>query len=493
MTFVSDDLRRSARFAFDKSDDKNLKKTCHAILNANPQDVDARRLLGLAALRNGRPDLAETWFRETAARRPDSPSVWRDLARALVDLRRDAEAEAILSAAVARGVRTAGTLSLLGKVRARLDRNEDAQAAFEAAIELDPTRGEAYWGLADLGGVAVGDPIYAQAEELLADERFSTTGRIAVRYALAEANRLSGEHAAFLEHAKIANAEQRSQLSWGQRESTKDAWRAGERANAYVQRKSKVLEAAAQDSDAPVIPIFLIGELGSGARLAEAMLAHEPGVFAGGELNYVLGSVARVVESHTGRKFPEGVERLKPKAIAEARAAYFERAQRVTTDSRYIVDRSLGHAPLAGVLRVLFPEARLVRVERDPINQGLDIHRRHTMNKPTTALDLAGVGRTVRSARRHAAQADRQLTGHITTVNTDALAASPATGEVTLREAAGLPLLLSTFSSPHIRRAADTLAQFTPALLETCDRQLRPLRRALRELGRESGLDSGRS
>jgi len=345
MTVVSEDLRRSARFAFDKSDDKNLNKTCHAILDANPQDVDARRLLGLAALRNGRPDLAESWFRETAARRPDSPSVWRDLARALVDLRRDAEAEAILAAAAARGVRTAGTLSLLGKVRARLDRNEDAQTAFEAAIELDPARGEAYWGLADLGGIAAGDPIYVQAEELLAQDRFSDTGRIAARYALAEANRVSGQHSAFLEHAKIANADQRSQLSWGQRETAKDAWRAGERANVYVQRKAKALDAAAQASDAPIVPIFLIGELGSGARLAEAMLANEPGVFAGGELNYVLGPVARVVETHTGRKFPEGVERLKPKAIAEARAAYFERARRVTQDSRYIIDRSLGHTP----------------------------------------------------------------------------------------------------------------------------------------------------
>lgn len=486
MNAISEDLRRSARFAFDKADDHRLQKTCKAILDANPQDVDARRLLGLAALRDARPDLAETWFRETAARRPDSPAAWRDLARALVELRREAEAEALLAAAVARGVRTAGLLVVLGQVRERLDRTADAIAAFEAAIELDPGRGEAYWGLAKLGGLTPGDPVFVQAEERLATGGFTDAARVPARFALAEACRQAGDYEGFLARAKAANADLRAQTPRAQRDGARDLWRAGERARFAAARRAKELETRAANEAGDLVPIFLIAEPRGGAEVAEAVLTNEPGVFAGGALNFIAGPVAKVIERHTGRRFPDGVENLKPNAIAEARAAYFERAKRLAPNARRIVDRSAELAPLAGVLRLLFPEAPIVRLERNAFDQALDLYRTYAPNRPAAATDLAQLGRWLRNARRAAEQAERAFDDAVAVIDVDALAASPATEENTLREAAGLAVSLTTFSSPRVRAALRAVAPTPEALKQACERPLRPLKRALKEYGKEA-------
>lgn len=482
MTAVTEDLRRVARFAYERSDHQKLRKACRAILEANPQDADARRLLGLAALRDSRPDLAEAWFRETTARRPDSATAWRDLACSLIELRRESEAEAILSAATARGVRSPGSLTMLGVIRARLDRDEDARSAFEAAIEVDPTRGEAYWGLADVGGLAPDDPAYAQAERLLRTDRFSPTAAVAAQFALAEANRRAGLADSFFKHVHRANAAQRATASGRGSERTDD-WRRAVQEATVAARSRRRKKGGAEDNAGPT-PIFVIGEPCCGAELAEAVLAEEPGAFAAGEVRLLQGAVARELARVTRRRGLDGVTRLNDAQRALVRAAYIERAQRIAPDARWFIDRSPDLALHVGALRFLFPEARIVRLERAPIQQGLDIYRRYWPSNGARRADLRTIGRDMRAARRASAQLVRVGDLDIAVVDAEELLASPAAAEPTLRDAAGLPMSLSTFSSRSVRRTTSKLVRFEPDFLKGHGRDIAPLRRGLGEFAR---------
>lgn len=481
MSVVSEDLRRTARFAFERSDHHRLKKVCRAILEADPHDADARRLLGLAALKDDRPDLAEAWLRETTARRPDSASAWRNLARALVELRREGEAEAMLSAAAARGVSTSGTMTMLGAIRARLDRAEDARAAFEAAIEMDPARGEAYWGLAEVGGLAVDSAAYAQAGRLLETGRVTPAASVATQFALSEADRRAGRFASFMARLHEANAAQRGLLP-RHPPSAKDAWR---RALRTTPLEARLARKQADEATARPVPIFLVGEPCCGAELAEAMLASEPGVFAAGEINLFHGAVARELARVGRGRGAMSVARLGDAQRTLAREAYLERARRIAPDARWFVDRSRDLNVHAGALRVLFPEARIIRLERAPIRQGLDIYRRFRPNGDARACDLTAIGRDLRAARRGAAAVLRRADLKIAMIDADALAASPIDAEPKLRAAAGLPVRLSTFSSPRARRAATMLQALSEETLAELERDLAPLRRALGEFGRD--------
>ncbi|MGD2133066.1 MAG: sulfotransferase [Maricaulaceae bacterium] len=473
MTAIVEDLRRSARTAFDRTEHERLNTACQELLSVDPHDSEARRLLGLAAMRDHRPDLAEPWLRETAARKPDDASSWRALAGALAAMRRESEAEALLSAAAARGVQTAGLLVMLANLRLRLGLDAGACEAFEAAIAADPVRGEAYWGLAVAGGLTREDPIYAEAEKLIEKKRLEGAALAPVLFALAEAERRAGEADAFMARIVDANQAQRARLA---RSPEKPAalWRNLQKRAGDLRRPSK----DAGPGSAPM-PVFLIGEPCCGAELAEAMLAGEPGAFAAGEINLIRGPVLGEIARLTRRRNLDEALRLKPAQRDKVRAAYFERARRIAPKARWFIDRSPGLAAHAASLRALFPEAAIVRLERPGVQQGLDIYRRYWTSPRRETCDLAAIGDNLKRAHRafHGLARNRNL--DVAILDAEALIDSPLDAEPALREAAKLPPSLSSFSSKGVRRARSHLARFGDDFVEAHARTFKPLVRAL--------------
>ena len=159
-------------------------------------------------------------------------------------------------------------------------------------------------------------------------------------------------------------------------------------------------------------------------------------------------------------------------------------AARLAPEARWFVDRSPHLAAHADVLRALFPEAAIIRLERAPLQQGLDIHRRCWTDGDPMVNDLAAIGRELRAARRAFARLERRCDLQITTLDADFLATSPVEADAELRAAAGLPVSLSTFSSPGVRLATADLARFPAALFTEHGGMIAPLKRALREYGR---------
>lgn len=381
------DLRRAARAAFASEDDQRLTRACEAVLRAAPQDAEARRLLGRAALRDARPERAEPWFREAAARAPYDPGAWGDLARALVEQRRVADAEAILAAAASNGVRSASMLVFLGGLRERLGRRDDARAAYEAAIDADPMSGEAHRALAYAGGLSADEPRAARLSRLVGEGALTPAAAAAALFALAEAERRSGHGEAFM--ALLAQANARQLALWGRR---KDPAGVGPKRLARLVT-AKTLEAAARAQPAPFTPVFIIGlREGGQEHLARALAAH-PDMADAGAFNLLGGPVLRAFEALTGRPAPEGFERLDAAQLDAIAAIYVERARRLFPDARAILDASLETDPLLGLVAVALPNARIIRLRRDPMDQGFAVYRRwHASGAPHTC-DLAAIAR----------------------------------------------------------------------------------------------------
>jgi hypothetical protein len=278
-----------------------------------------------------------------------------------------------------------------------------------------------------------------------------------------------------------ANAVQRALAAKGA-SSAEDAWRRATRDSAAEARIGRE-QAPADEGDAGPTPIFLVGEACCGAELAEAMLAAEPGVFAAGEINLFHGAVAREL-ARAGRGEPVSIARLTEAQRALARDAYLDRARRIAPEAQWFVDRSRDLAMHVGALRALFPEARIIRLERSALRQGFDVYRRYRPNADARSCDLLAIGRDLRAAQRGFASLLRRTELEATVVDTDELAAEPINAGPKLRAAAGLPVQLSAFSSPRVRRAAAALAAVDVETLEALHADLTPLRRGLKELAR---------
>ncbi len=482
----ANDLRRAARAAFEADDGAKLDAACQALLARHPEDSEARRLLGRAALRDFRPDLAVTWLREAAARRPDSPGPWTDLARALKALNRAGEAEAILSAADARGVRSAPLLSQLGYLRADLERFEDAKAAFEGAIDIDPVRGDAYRGLALAGGLNAADPLRVQAERVVAKMRMEPSQAALVHHALAEAALRDGDFYEFLR--RLADANTASAAAWG---------RAADPLEALEKRDLRLLRRRAPklavDDEVVPRPLFLIGGGCAGQPLVEAALAAAGLAESKRAFGAFGGPVARHVESVTRAEFPEEFERLDAAARRAAAQAYRDRAG-AASDARVVVDRAPECDAAIGAAAHLFPDAVFVRLRRDPLDQGLAIYRRPFRTSPGRVTDLKAIGRwTVLRAKRDA-RIDRCLGDRLIDVRAEALVQDPAAA--TARIAAALGLTLDAVAAQSVGRARAPFGEDDPnaapplEIVESAG-ELEPLARACRKTRDAYGADAG--
>ena len=107
------------------------------------------------------------------------------------------------------------------------------------------------------------------------------------------------------------------------------------------------------------------------------------------------------------------------------------------------------------------------------------------ITSPQQSLEAGAVLiRDLRIARRSAVKIAKRSDLAISVIDADALAASPIEAGLGLRAAAGLPMQLTPFISPRIRRATAALTSISEADLESLADDLAPLRKALGEFGR---------
>ena len=122
------------------------------------------------------------------------------------------------------------------------------------------------------------------------------------------------------------------------------------------------------------VPIFVFGMPRSGTSLVEQILASHPAVFGGGELPDL-----RRVFLDTRAALPKDDRHpLDPAALsAHFRAmgeAYLTRVRRVGGAAEHVVDKLPANFVYAGLIALLFPQARMIHTRRDPLDTALSLY-----------------------------------------------------------------------------------------------------------------------
>ncbi|HET8691212.1 MAG TPA: sulfotransferase, partial [Steroidobacteraceae bacterium] len=122
--------------------------------------------------------------------------------------------------------------------------------------------------------------------------------------------------------------------------------------------------------DADVVPIFILGMPRSGTTLVERILARHPRVAPGGEMTVGQAAHAEYLRARARSGLPWPVDPALPeerRLLADARERYAEQALRHAGDARHVTDKHPANALIAGFLRLIFPEAPMVHVVREPM------------------------------------------------------------------------------------------------------------------------------
>ncbi|WP_156680701.1 tetratricopeptide repeat-containing sulfotransferase family protein [Sphingomonas profundi] len=434
-------------------------------LKAHPTDVAAIRMLAELAGRIGRNADAEALLRRAIELAPSFAPARFNLATllyrtnqlpaALEQLRRLAAEEPgnaayrnLAAAALAQLGDTAEAIdhfeAVLGAhpdyTRIRLSyghalktvgRQGDSVAAYRRCIADAPGFGEAWWSLANLKTVRLGDDDVAAMTAALALPTLSPEDRLHLHFALGKAEEDAGRVEAAFGHYATANRLRLELVPYDPAETC-------ERVDRTIALFTGPFLAARVSQGCPAPdPIFVLGMPRAGSTLIEQILASHPRVEGTQELPDIQMMAQRL---GLDAPYPACLATLNAAALRALGEEYLDRARaHRKTDRPFFVDKMPNNWLHIGLIQLILPNARIVDARRHPIACGFSNFKQHFARGQAFAYDLGHMGRYYADYVRLMAHFDAVLPGRIHRVFHEALVADTESEVRRLLAALGLP------------------------------------------------------
>jgi tetratricopeptide (TPR) repeat protein len=116
--------------------------------------------------------------------------------------------------------------------------------------------------------------------------------------------------------------------------------------------------------------IAILGLPRSGTTLVESILASHSEVFGAGEAA-IIGTTVQALFAESSLPLPGGAKKLAANAIKEKASDYLQQLKSQCSGATLFVDKSLGFDALLGLFAVMLPNAKIIKINRDPRDQGL--------------------------------------------------------------------------------------------------------------------------
>ena len=334
-------------------------------------------------------------------------------------LRQVEAAERELRAALALNPGYLPALQNLANLHEDLGRREEARSTYARMLELEPNAFEAlarYTQLADIQGPE--DPLIARLCLALAHPAASAADRASLGFALARALDACAEYRQAFAAAEAANrASRASTTSAAHYDRAAHEHFIDELIRAFPRPRTRAPQAG---EPAGPRPIFICGMFRSGSTLTERLLAASPQVAAGGELDFL----PQLVQSELA-PFPQALTAASDAALGRLAAQYLESVARLFPGAARVTDKRPDNFLYLGLIKSLFPDARIVHTTRDPLDTCLSIFFLHLDPRMNYALDLMDIGHYFSQYRRLMAHWKSLYGEDILDFNYDALVHEP--------------------------------------------------------------------
>ncbi len=327
-------------------------------------------------------------------------------------LRRPPETEAELIAALDKNPRFVPALLNLGNLREDLGRREEARDAYQRILEIEPENALA---LARLAGLSLSPELDRALVERVkaAIARRSAAGEHSpgLGFALAALLDAGGRYDEAFAAAQAANAASRAA---GGPAAQYDRTAAEQ----FVERSIASFPAP-PPGDGRDAPVFICGMYRSGSTLAEQILAGHSKVSASGELDLIPTIAAGIPD------YPDVVATSAPPAVEQWRNSYRNALPVQPATDRVVTDKRPDNFLHLGLIKTLFPDAKIIHTVRAPLDNLLSLYFLHLDPGMAYALDLDDAVHWYGQYRRLMAHWQSLYGDDILTVDYDRLVESP--------------------------------------------------------------------
>ena len=422
------------------------EKICREVIQKNPNNADAMRLMGKLAARLKRRGDAEKFFRRAIDIAPDFTGAIVDLGRLMQEDDRYEEAIKYFKQAIEMQPDNARLYDMLGYVLEPAALTYDAIEAHQKAIELDPklagawlglghslkTVGrqeeaiEAYrqcsnlepnfgvihWSLANLKTYRFTDEEIDDMKARVSSDDVSGEPEINFLFALAKAYEDRNDYDQAWHYYDEGNSKRRMQESYDPVEI--------EVANGNIIDvfNREILERNTGNGNTDPSPIFVMGLPRSGSTLIEQMLASHSLVEGTSELPYVTRVTRSLNRNRAdGINYPQAVRELEERHFKALGEDYIKYCQLHRTEERqYFIDKNPNNFPNIGFIHMMLPNAKIIDARRHPMDACFSCYRQLFAKGQTFTYDLTDIGEYYLQYQRMMDYWHEVLPGRILTV-----------------------------------------------------------------------------
>ena len=356
-----------------------------------------------------------------------------------------------LEAALQHHPRCLPALLNLGNVSEQRGDRERARQCYEEALRVDPTQALALSRLPNLRTLHdAGDPLIARLQEAVRQPGRSAAERADLGFGLGKALDDVGRHDEAFAAYRAANRDSR-EAGGGVRYDAAAHERVVDRLIAAFPAPAARPAVPRAPAGGRAPPIFICGMFRSGSTLVEQVLAAHPAVTPGGELD-LLPALARTHLPANGA-WPVLDD---PAALQSLARDYLGALAQRFPDAAVLTDKRPDNFLHLGLVKTLFPDARIVFTRRDPIDNCLSVYFLHLSHDMPYALDLQDTAHWYRQHERLMAHWQALYGADIHTVDYDAFVAAPEPATRRLLDFCGLPWDPACLSFHESRRVVQT-------------------------------------
>jgi tetratricopeptide (TPR) repeat protein len=343
-------------------------------LHLRPDYADALNNLGNALKKLKQYEAAEAAFRRILQREPGNVLAHYNLGLMQFERRDFAQAQTEFEAALALDGNFFKARYQLGLTAELLGRFADAARSFEQVLQLQPDHLPTLAALLALRDYQPDDALVERTERIAKREDLPRPHCYSLCYSLAKRFEGRGDYSRAFGYLQLAN-ERRGRVTNYEPQRVDELFENYRR----VFTRDLIQRCAQYGSDSER-PVFVVGMPRTGTTLVEQILAAHPAVFGAGELPDLprianrLPAVATQVLGRAVPPYPLCVEQLDERLVASMARNYLDALERSNAQAARVVDKNPFNFLNVGLIAMLFPRARILHCERNPLDVGVSCY-----------------------------------------------------------------------------------------------------------------------
>lgn len=279
-------------------------------------------------------------------------------------------------------------LTSLGVTCVQVGRIDEGRKRLERVLEISPQNAEAFLALSQSAKIQEGDPLIVKLESLITRYTIPPEARSKMHFALGKAYEDTGRFEEAFDQYKRGNQLKRQLIH---HEAEQLRVQINSLMTYFTDERFKSYDSRFADDS--TIPIFVVGMPRSGTTLVEQIIASHPEVHGAGELPFVERMVRRMpagVKPKTA--FPQCLDVLSPEAGKKLATEHISRLHYMAPEVQHVVDKMPKNLVHVGLIRLLWPNAKIVHCVRDYRDIAMSCFFRYFARGQPFSWDLSELG-----------------------------------------------------------------------------------------------------